>query len=201
MVEMIETAQILRYATPQSLVLLDEIGRGTSTFDGLSIAWAVVEYLHDQPEHQAKTLFATHFHELVDLEQQNPRVKNYHIAVKEWEGEVIFIRKLLRGGTSRSYGIQVARLSGIPQSVIERAKEILANLELTEFDKNGQPMLSRGKNPGKKEKVSQPTLFSAPQDPDLLEIAKEIKSLELETLSPLEALNLVWKWRKKIKAD
>jgi len=201
MVEMIETAQILRYATPRSLVLLDEIGRGTSTFDGLSIAWAVVEYLHDQPEHQAKTLFATHFHELVDLEQQNPRVKNYHIAVKEWQGEVIFIRKLLRGGTSRSYGIQVARLSGIPQSVIERAKEILANLELTEFDKNGQPMISRGKNAGKKEKVSQPALFSTPEDPDLLEMAKEIKSLELETLSPLEALNLVWKWRKKIKAD
>jgi DNA mismatch repair protein MutS len=201
MVEMIETAQILRYATHRSLVLLDEIGRGTSTFDGLSIAWAVVEYLHDQPEHQAKTLFATHFHELVDLEQQNPRVKNYHIAVKEWQGEVIFIRKLLRGGTSRSYGIQVARLSGIPQTVIDRAKEILANLELTEFDKDGQPMISRGKNAGKKEKSSQPNLFSVPQDPDLLAIEKELKKLELETLSPLEALNLVWKWRKKFKAD
>jgi len=197
MVEMIETAQILRYAGPRSLVLLDEIGRGTSTYDGLSIAWAVVEYLHDSPGHQAKTIFATHYHELVDLEQMKPRVKNYHIAVKEWQGEVIFIRKLVPGGTSRSYGIQVARLSGIPDSVINRAREILANLEMKEFDKNGQPAISRTKAPGQESKLQQ--MLFAEEPSQLQEIKNEIKDLELETLSPLEALNLIYKWRKKIK--
>jgi len=199
MVEMIETAQILRYAGPRSLVLLDEIGRGTSTYDGLSIAWAVVEYLHDAPGHQAKTLFATHYHELVDLEQMKPRIKNYHIAVKEWEGEVIFIRKLVRGGTSRSYGIQVARLSGIPDSVISRAREILANLEMQEFDQSGRPAISRSKNPDQQKTSSQQALFANQPNP-YAEMAKELEGIELETLSPLEALNLIWKWRKKLKA-
>ena len=200
MVEMIETAQILRYAGPRSLVLLDEIGRGTSTYDGLSIAWAVIEYLHDTPGHQAKTLFATHYHELVDLEQLKPRVKNYHIAVKEWEGEVIFIRKLVRGGTSRSYGIQVARLSGIPDSVISRAKEILANLEMQEFDQSGRPAISRSKNPDKQKTSGQQTLFANQPNP-YAEMAEELEDIELETLSPLEALNFLWKWKKKLKAD
>jgi len=199
MVEMIETAQILRYATPKSLVLLDEIGRGTSTYDGLSIAWAVVEYLHDFPEHNAKTLFATHYHELVDLEQLKPRVKNFHIAVKEWQGEVIFIRKLLPGPTSRSYGIQVARLAGIPDAVIERAKEVLANLERSEFDTNGKPALGRSKKQKTKDQTGQQALFQNPADQKLAEIEQELKKVELETLSPLEALNLIWKWRNKFR--
>jgi len=200
MVEMIETAQILRYATPRSLVLLDEIGRGTSTYDGLSIAWAVVEYLHDQEEHRAKTLFATHYHELVDLESLLPRVKNYHIAVKEWQDQIIFLRKMVKGGTSRSYGIQVAKLAGIPEPVIERGREILANLELAEYDKTGKPVWSKTKKQEKgKDRKDQLFLFSAPDNPALAEIEKELKALELETLSPLEALNILWKWAKRLK--
>ncbi len=201
MVEMIETAQILRYATPKSLILLDEIGRGTSTYDGLSIAWAVVEYLHDRPEHQARTLFATHYHELVDLEKIKPRVKNYHIAVKEWQGEIIFLRKLVRGGTSRSYGIQVARLAGIPQEVIERAKEILANLEMGEYDQQGRPSWSRSRKEKSSPAVSQLNLFAQSTDPLWEEIKKELESTELETVSPIEALNILWKWKQKLKKD
>jgi len=201
MVEMIETAQILRYATKRSLVLLDEIGRGTSTYDGLSIAWAVVEYLHNHPEHQAKTLFATHYHELVDLEGVMSRVKNYHIAVKEWQGEVIFLRKLVRGGTSRSYGIQVAKLAGIPEEVIERAREVLANLELAEYDGGGKPFWSRTKKKTDEPAVTQPNLFSIKENPILKELETELGKLELETLTPLEALNLIWKWKKRLKGD
>ena len=199
MVEMIETAQILRYATPKSLVLLDEIGRGTSTYDGLSIAWAVVEYLHDHPEHRARTLFATHYHELVDLEKLKPRVKNYHIAVKEWQGEVIFLRKLVPGGTSRSYGIQVARLAGIPEEVIERAREILLNLEMSEYDQSGKPIWSRSKKARSSLLYNQLSLFTQSSEPRLEEIKRELENLELETLTPIEALNLLWKWKKKFK--
>lgn len=122
MVEMMETARILNQATSKSLVVLDEIGRGTSTFDGLSIAWAVAEYLHDLPSLRPKTLFATHYHELTELALTKERVKNYNVAVKEWGGEIIFLRKIVEGGTNRSYGIQVARLAGLPQKVIDRAK-------------------------------------------------------------------------------
>ncbi len=199
MVEMIETAQILRYATKRSLVLLDEIGRGTSTYDGLSIAWAVVEYLHDQPEHQAKTLFATHYHELVDLEGTKSRVKNYHIAVKEWQDQIIFLRKLVKGGTSRSYGIQVSKLAGIPDPVIERAREILKNLELAEYDQSGKPVWSKSKTDILKDRKDQMVLFSRDDNPALAEMERELLKLELETLSPLEALNLIWKWRNRLK--
>ena len=140
MVEMNETANILNNATERSLVILDEIGRGTSTFDGLSIAWSVAEYLHDAVG--ARTLFATHYHELTDLEVTRPGVKNYNVAVREWNDQIIFLRKIVRGGADKSYGIQVARLAGLPVVVLERAKEILGNLELAELNADGKPKIA-----------------------------------------------------------
>ena len=136
MVEMSETANILNHATPQSLVVLDEIGRGTSTFDGLSLAWSIVEYLHSQCG--AKTLFATHYHELTELAGRLPRVKNFNVAVREWNDQIVFLRKIVEGGTDKSYGIQVARLAGIPKPVLERAKVILRNLEESELAPEGE---------------------------------------------------------------
>jgi DNA mismatch repair protein MutS len=143
LVEMNETASILNSATPKSLIVLDEIGRGTSTFDGLSIAWAVAEHLHNAVG--AKTLFATHYHELTDMAGALPRVKNYNVAVREWHDQVVFLHKILPGGTDKSYGIQVARLAGLPKEVIARAKEVLANLEEAELSAEGQPKLARKK--------------------------------------------------------
>ena len=124
-----ETANILNNATPKSLVLLDEIGRGTSTFDGLSIAWAVTEFLHNTPERAAKTLFATHYHELIELASSLDRIANYNVAIREHEDQIVFLRKVMPGGSDRSYGIQVARMAGLPRSVVERARVILADLE------------------------------------------------------------------------
>jgi DNA mismatch repair protein MutS len=135
MVEMCETANILNNATPRSLIVLDEIGRGTSTFDGLSLAWSIVEHLHNRVG--AKTLFATHYHELTELAARLPRLKNFNVAVREWHDQVVFLRKILEGGTDKSYGIQVARLAGVPKSVLERAKEILRNLEESELTPEG----------------------------------------------------------------
>jgi DNA mismatch repair protein MutS len=135
MVEMCETANILNNATPRSLIVLDEIGRGTSTFDGLSLAWSIVEHLHNQVG--AKTLFATHYHELTELAARLPRLKNFNVAVREWHDQVVFLRKILEGGTDKSYGIQVARLAGVPKTVLERAKEILRNLEESELTAEG----------------------------------------------------------------
>jgi DNA mismatch repair protein MutS len=143
MVEMCETANILNNATPRSLIILDEIGRGTSTFDGLSLAWSIVEHLHHQVG--AKTLFATHYHELTELAGRLPRIRNYNVAVREWKDQIIFLRKIVPGGTDKSYGIQVARLAGVPKGVIERAKEILANLEEAELTPEGKPRAVRGK--------------------------------------------------------
>ncbi|MGC3989535.1 MAG: hypothetical protein QM796_07640 [Chthoniobacteraceae bacterium] len=137
MVEMNETANITNNATERSLVILDEIGRGTSTFDGLSIAWSVAEYLHDKT--RARTLFATHYHELTELEMTRSGVKNYNIAVREWNEQIIFLRKIVRGGADKSYGIQVARLAGLPPEIIARAKEILTNLEQSELNADGKP--------------------------------------------------------------
>jgi DNA mismatch repair protein MutS len=147
MVEMNETANILNNATPRSLIVLDEIGRGTSTFDGISIAWAVAEHLHNVVG--AKTLFATHYHELTDLIAALPRAKNYNVAVREWKDQIIFLRKIVAGGTDKSYGIQVARLAGLPQDVIARAKEILLNLEEAELTPEGKPRLAQ-RNLGKR---------------------------------------------------
>src|SRR5881392_877890 len=134
MVEMTETAAILHSATPRSLVLLDEIGRGTATFDGLFIAWAVAEYLHDSPEHAAKTLFATHYHELTELAERLPGAQNYQITATEREGEVVFLHRLERGRASKSYGIEVARLAGMPPAALTRAREVLQRLERYELD-------------------------------------------------------------------
>jgi len=135
MVEMCETANILNNATRRSLIILDEIGRGTSTFDGLSLAWSIVEHLHNQIG--AKTLFATHYHELTELAARLPRLKNFNVAVREWHEQIVFLRKIVEGGTDKSYGIQVARLAGVPKNVLERAKEILRNLEESELTPEG----------------------------------------------------------------
>jgi DNA mismatch repair protein MutS len=143
MVEMSETANILHNATARSLVILDEIGRGTSTFDGLSLAWSIVEFLHNQAG--AKTLFATHYHELTELSTRLPRVKNFNVAVREWNDQIIFLRKIVAGATDKSYGIQVARLAGIPKSVLERAREILSNLEESELTPAGRARASSRK--------------------------------------------------------
>jgi DNA mismatch repair protein MutS len=184
MVEMNETANILRHATPRSLVILDEIGRGTSTYDGLSIAWAVAEALHDRNGGGVRTLFATHYHELTELVAAKPRVKNFNIAVKEWNDQIIFLRKLVPGGTSRSYGIQVARIAGLPQQVIGRAKEILENLERGEDDEVGTPRMVMDRSGRERKETPQLSLFGA-QDQRL---RKWIQNLDISSMSPLEAL-------------
>jgi len=184
MVEMNETANILRHATPRSLVILDEIGRGTSTYDGLSIAWAVAEALHDRDGQGVRTLFATHYHELTELVASKARVKNYNIAVKEWNNRIIFLRKLVPGGTSRSYGIQVARIAGVPENVLQRAKEILENLEGEDLDEAGRPLLARTFPKKKEGDIVQLNLFGG-GDHRLLE---RIRKLDIASMTPLEAL-------------
>jgi DNA mismatch repair protein MutS len=184
MVEMQETAQILHLATPQSLVLLDEIGRGTSTFDGLSIAWAVAEGLHDLRGLGVKTLFATHYHELTDLTQTKKKVKNVHVAVKEFNNQIIFLRKLKEGGTSRSYGIQVARLAGLPEPVIERAREVLENLEKGELDLWGVPPLARSAHQPPDHPSAQMEIF--PRRNGFLE--ERLHNLSLDHMTPFQAL-------------
>ncbi len=164
MVEMVETANILNNATPRSLIVLDEVGRGTSTFDGLSLAWAIAEHLHDQAANKARTLFATHYHELTELALTREGVKNYNVAVREWGEQIIFLRKILPGGTDKSYGIHVARLAGLPKTVVERAKEVLSNLEGNAVTDNGRPTLARARGEsGRKKKeedaTPQPSLF------------------------------------------
>jgi len=184
MVEMNETANILRHATSRSLVILDEIGRGTSTYDGLSIAWAVAEALHDREGRGVRTLFATHYHELTELVSTKERVKNFNIAVKEWNDQIIFLRKLVPGGTSRSYGIQVARIAGLPEWVIGRAKEILENLEGEDLDEAGRPRLAHSSKLKGKKASLQLNLFGA-QDQRL---KKWFQSLDVSSMTPLEAL-------------
>jgi DNA mismatch repair protein MutS len=184
MVEMDETANILRHATTKSLVILDEIGRGTSTYDGLSIAWAVAEALHDRDNKGVRTLFATHYHELTDLMSTKFRVKNFNIAVKEWKDRIIFLRKLVPGGTSRSYGVQVARIAGIPEEVIERAKEILSNLEKGEIDDLGRPRLARSKQTQNSQSTSQMNLFGWHNEG----LIKRIRELDISSITPLDAL-------------
>ncbi|OGL42022.1 MAG: DNA mismatch repair protein MutS [Candidatus Schekmanbacteria bacterium GWA2_38_11] len=194
MVEMQETANILNNASSKSLIILDEIGRGTSTFDGLSIAWAVAEYIHDENRIGAKTLFATHYHELTELAATLPGVKNYNIAVKEWNDEIIFLRKIVEGGTDKSYGIQVARLAGLPKEVIARAKEVLSNLEETEFDQVGKPVIAHSKGKEEPAQNDQFSLFSPPLNP----VIEELKKLDISSMTPLEALNKLDELKKKI---
>jgi len=194
MMEMNETANILNNATSRSLIILDEIGRGTSTFDGISIAWAVAEYIHNHPGLGSKTLFATHYHELTELALTLPGVKNYNIAVREWNEEVIFLRKVVEGGSDRSYGIHVARLAGLPREVIERAKDILANLEKEAFTENGQPKLAT--SPGQPEREpAQLSLFETPSHP----LMEEIKKLNVDDLTPRQALEKLYELKKKVK--
>ena len=194
MVEMQETANILNNSTEQSLVILDEIGRGTSTFDGLSIAWAVAEYLHDLNNKGVKTLFATHYHELTELAFKKPRVKNLNIAVREWNDEIIFLRKLVEGGTNRSYGIQVARLAGIPDKVLERAKKILAKIENEEFSINGSlaPLMGEDDSKGKHIQLN---LFQKPEKA----IIKKLREVDITRMTPLDALYCLNELQEKAK--
>ena len=201
MVEMLESASILNNISDRSIVLLDEIGRGTSTYDGISIAWAMVEYLHNHPTAHAKTLFATHYHELNEMEQMCPRVKNYHVSVKEMGNQIVFLRKLERGGTEHSFGIHVARMAGMPMSVVSRADEILRNLE--QVYGNNEIVPSRSlKERGRKhpaQAVKEAAESAAPQnmqlsmfqldDPVLIQIRDQIKGLDINSLTPIEALN------------
>jgi len=195
LVEMIETANILNSASPRSLILLDEIGRGTSTFDGLSLAWSIVEYLHKHSH--AKTLFATHYHELTELENVLPSVKNYNIAVREWNDQMIFLRKIEPGGADQSYGIQVARLAGIPEKVIRRAKEILANLEAHELSPQGLTSKIR-----KQLGQSSPQLdifeYIVEKNEEKDELFSELKELDLNGMSPLDAWRFLADLQKKL---
>ena len=192
MVEMEETANIINNSSPDSLVVMDEIGRGTSTFDGLSIAWAVAEFLHDLRGAGVKTLFATHYHELTDLVKVKARVKNFNIAVKEWNDEIIFLHKIVEGGTNRSYGIQVARLAGIPEKIIQRAKKVLSNIE-----NNGHVLGAReGRRAAGKLPESgqiQLNLFQTPENV----IMEKLQKVDIASMTPLEALNYLSRLKEK----
>ena len=197
MVEMQEAANILHQATPKSLIILDEIGRGTSTFDGLSIAWAVAEHLHDFQGAGIKTLFATHYHELTELTGTRPRMKNFNVAIKEWNNEILFFHKFVPGGTNRSYGIQVAQLAGLPREVTDRAREILAHLE------QGESPFSRKASGGKKrsrpmkdrEAGMQLSLFR----PSLDWLKDQILALDLDSVTPLSALQMLYALKEQVK--
>jgi DNA mismatch repair protein MutS len=183
MVEMVETANILNHATQRSLLILDEIGRGTSTYDGLSIAWAVVEYLHNHPGRRARTLFATHYHELTEMSERLPAVRNYNLGVVEEGDRVVFLHQVVPGGADRSYGIHVAQLAGVPRPVIHRAEELLAQLESGEF------------RPGTDEpEPFQPVLF-AQEHP----VVKAMRALDVSTMTPLEAINTLYELQRQVK--
>jgi DNA mismatch repair protein MutS len=185
MVEMLEAASILNNLSERSLVILDEIGRGTSTYDGISIAWAMVEYIHEQPEGKAKTLFATHYHELNEMEKSFPRVRNYNVSIRELDDRVIFLRKLVPGGSEHSFGIHVAQMAGMPNSVVKRANEIMKELEQTGGDKNlSKPV---GELAGGREGL-QMSFFQL-DDPVLKQIRDQIAGLDINHLTPVEALN------------
>lgn len=204
MVEMTEVANILRNATRNSLLVLDEIGRGTSTFDGLSIAWAVVEYISDNKLLGAKTLFATHYHELTELEGKIHNVNNYCIAVKEKGDDIVFLRKIVKGGADKSYGIQVAKLAGVPDVVITRAKEIVEELSDEDITTRVSEIASREKEQKKKQKtkkydevdMAQMSLFDTVKDDDVLE---ELKSIDVGNLTPVDALNTIYRLQNKLK--
>jgi DNA mismatch repair protein MutS len=197
LVEMLETANILNSATPDSLILLDEIGRGTSTFDGLSLAWSIVEYIHNNRQISAKTLFATHYHELTELENILPGVKNYNISVKEWNDKIIFLRKIERGSADQSYGVQVARLAGIPQTVIKRAKEILKNLEEHELSPQGLSAQTKRKLLSESNQMD---IFDAILEKDEAknQLLEEIKKIDVNNLTPLEAIQKLADLKSKL---
>jgi DNA mismatch repair protein MutS len=184
MVEMVEAANILHHATPRSLLILDEIGRGTSTYDGLSIAWAVVEYIHNHPRIRARTFFATHYHELTQLAEVLPGVRNYNVAVSEEGGQVVFLHKIVPGGADKSYGIHVAEIAGLPRPVINRAQEILSNLE------SESSRMRAGK-----EVIIQQLTFMPEKNP----LIEEIGKMEIDSLSPLQALNKLYEWQQMLR--
>jgi len=193
MVEMTETAQILNGATARSLILLDEIGRGTSTYDGLSIAWAVAEYIHDRRHVGARTLFATHYHEMTELASRYPGVKNYTVAVKEQNDEVLFLRKIVEGGADRSYGIHVARLAGLPAPVIERATEVLAQLEQSSTSAQAAPLAPRAVEVVGSAEFADPTL--PPPHP----ILEEVRQMDLFSMTPLDAMNRLAELQRRLQ--
>jgi DNA mismatch repair protein MutS len=194
MVEMTETASILNNLSDRSLVLLDEIGRGTSTYDGISIAWAMVEFLHGHPKCRAKTMFATHYHELNAMEGSFERIKNFHISIKELDDRVIFLRKLTKGGSEHSFGIHVARMAGMPKSLVNRANEVLGQLE----DGNGNRELSRPvASLGENREGLQLSFFQL-DDPVLKQIRDEIRKVDINNLTPIEALNKLNEIKKMI---
>ena len=191
MVEMQETANILHSATSRSLVILDEIGRGTATFDGLSLAWAVAEYLASNPKARPKTIFATHYHELTDLADALPSVVNYHVVVREWKDDIVFLRKVTAGRSDRSYGIQVARLAGLPPAVVSRARDILNGLERDELSRGGRPSLSAD---GVKNR--QLGLFQEPAPIEHPVVAR-LRQADVDNLTPLQALSLLAELRRE----
>jgi DNA mismatch repair protein MutS len=185
MVEMLETASILNNISSRSLILLDEIGRGTSTYDGISIAWAMVEYIHEYPGGKAKTLFATHYHELNEMEKSFQRIRNYNVSIKELDNKVIFLRKLVPGGSEHSFGIHVARMAGMPKSVVTRANEILKEME----GANKQGNIAKPVNDIANKREGIQLSFFQLEDPVLKRIRDEIKHLNINNLTPIEALN------------
>ena len=210
LVEMNETANILNNATPASLILLDEVGRGTSTFDGLSIAWALVEYLHEQPSNAARTLFATHYHELNELEERFPRIRNARVQVQEHDGKVIFLRKLIPGGADHSYGIEVARMAGLPFPIIERARQVLGHLESQRLAVSTPVETSSDGAPTRADQVTtmpeldeegqrQMSLFMQPADPVLEELRERIDNLDPNRLSPIEALLMLTELKELLR--
>ncbi|WP_418548311.1 MutS-related protein, partial [Hungatella sp.] len=204
MVEMTEVANILRNATKNSLIVLDEIGRGTSTFDGLSIAWAVVEHISNPKLLGAKTLFATHYHELTELEGTINGVNNYCIAVKEQGDDIVFLRKIVKGGADKSYGVQVAKLAGVPDSVIVRAKELLVELSDADITARAKEIAEAGAGTPKHAAVPRPdevdlqqmSLFDTVKDDD---IVRELGELELGNMTPIDALNTLYRLQTKLK--
>jgi DNA mismatch repair protein MutS len=191
MVEMVETANILHHATARSLVILDEIGRGTSTYDGLAIARAIVEYLHNNKRCGAKTLFATHYHELVEVTRLLPRVRAYNVAVAEEEGHVVFLRKIVPGGADKSYGIHVAQLAGIPRQVVRRAEEVLEDLEKKGDARSRRKVMRDAVMP----QALQLTLFAAEPDP----LIEELKALPIDELTPLEAISRLYELQRRAR--
>jgi DNA mismatch repair protein MutS len=185
MVEMNEAASILNNLSNRSLVLFDELGRGTSTYDGISIAWAIVEYIHEHPAYKAKTLFATHYHELNEMEKSFHRIKNFNVSVKEVDKKVIFLRKLVRGGSEHSFGIHVAKMAGMPQSIVKRSEQILKQLETD----NRQSGVSKPVGEIAQQREGYQLSFFQLDDPVLEQIRDEIKNLDINNLTPIEALN------------
>ena len=192
MVEMTETANILLHATPDSLVVLDEVGRGTATFDGLSLAWAIVEHLHEAV--QAKTLFATHYHELTEMAAMLPHLRNLSIAVREWRDQIVFLHRIVPGTADKSYGLHVGRLAGVPETVIQRATEVLANLEEQALDPHGKPKLGEGLQAAE-EGADQMRLFARSEDV----VAQLLRELDLERLTPIAALNLLQTLKERLE--